>query len=308
MSPADVYASGAGPGLEPALPGLESGLAGGERGSNPWRRLHARVAELSKAIPLAWRLSLLGLLGALSAALVGWLVSKNPSASPAHLAGLVRVLVIVSLIGAGLYAQTSKLQARMGMLVTAVGFYAAIWLLNGAHDRLLFSVAVLVTGLAPVLLAYLMLVHPTGRLRSTFEQRLFWCSAAVIAALWIVSVLVAKQPPFKTPLLQCVPHCQTNALSSGAVQTAPTVLRALTMLGWAAMLCATAWFLARRTRVASPPMRRALAPVLFISMGAAVTVVLYLLALALGLGIATALGAAYFTVSVAIPLGILLGL
>jgi signal transduction histidine kinase len=130
----------------------------------------------------------------------------------------------------------------------------------------------------------------------------------VVLALWVVSVLVARQPPFKTPLLQCVPHCQTNALSSSSMQAAPNVLKVLTMVGWVAILCGTAWFVARRTRIASLPMRRAMAPVLFISTGAAITVVLYLVALALGLGIAPALGAAYFTVSVATPLAILLGL
>ena len=130
----------------------------------------------------------------------------------------------------------------------------------------------------------------------------------MVVALWVVSVLVAQQPPFKTPLLQCVPHCQPNALSSGSVRTVPAFLEALTMVGWVAILCTTAYFVARRTRFASPPMRRAMAPVLLISIGAAVTVVLYLLSLALGLGVATAFGAAYFTVSAAIPAGILLGL
>src|SRR5437016_12515617 len=74
----------------------------------------ARAAQYWKAVPLAWRLAAIGLLGAAAAGVVGWLISKNPSASPAHLAGLVRVLVIASLIGAGLYAMTSNLQARMG--------------------------------------------------------------------------------------------------------------------------------------------------------------------------------------------------
>ena len=289
-------------GPEPALGGTQAGP------SDLGTRLRARAAEYWNAIPLAWRLAGVAVGGALAASLVGWLVSRNPSASPAHLAGLVRVLVIVALIGAGLYAQTSKLQARMGTLLTAAGFYAVIWLLNGARDHVLFSVGVLFTGIAPVLLAYLMLVHPTGRLRSAVERRFFWWSGALVVGLWVVSVLVAQQPPFKTPLLQCVPHCQTNALSSGIVRTAPAFLKVLTMLGWVSILCTTAWFVARRTRSASPPMRRAMSPVLFISMGAAVTVVLYLVALALGLGIATALGAAYFTVSAAIPLGILLGL
>jgi signal transduction histidine kinase len=196
----------------------------------------------------------------------------------------------------------------MGALLTAAGFYAVIWLLNGARDQVLFSVGVLFTGIAPVVLAYLLLVHPTGHLRSVGERRFFWWSGAVVVALWMVSVLVAQQPPVRTPLLQCVPHCQTNALSSESVKTAPAILKALTMVGWAAILCTSAWFVSRRTRFASPPMRRAMAPVLFIGLGAAVTAVMYLLTLALGLAVATALGAAFFTVSVAIPLGILLGL
>lgn len=303
MSHSDVYASG----VEAAR--LESALGGGEAPRPDLRtRLDAWAARRWKAVPLAWRLAGLGVAGALGASLVGWLISRNPSASPAHLAGLVRVLVIASLIGAGLYAQTSKLQARMGALLTAAGFYAVIWLLNGARDRVLFSIAVLVTGLAPVILAYLMLVHPTGRLRSAVERRFFWWGGTLVVALWVMSVLVAQQPPFKTPLLQCVPHCQSNVLSAGVTHTAPAVLKALTMVGWVAILCATAWFVARRAKFASPPMRRAIVPVLFISVGAAVTVCLYLLSLVLGLSIATALGAAYFTISVAIPLGILLGL
>ena len=303
MSHAETYASG----VETA--GLESALGGREATPSDLRTgLDAWATGRWKTVPLAWRLAGIGLGGAVAASLVGWLVSLNPSASPAHLAALVRVLVIVSLIGAGLYAQTSKLQARMGALLTAAGFYAVIWLLNGARDRVLFSIAVLATGLAPVILAYLMLVHPTGRFRSAVERRFFLWSGALVVALWVVSVLVAQQPPFKTPLLQCVPHCQSNALSAGSMRTAPAVLKALTMVGWVAILCATAWFVARRTKFASPPMRRAMAPVLFISVGAAVTVSLYLLSLLLGLGIATALGAAYFTISVAIPLGILLGL
>jgi signal transduction histidine kinase len=303
MSQAETYASG----FETA--GLEAASGGREASrSDPRAGLEAWATERWKAVPLAWRLAGIGVAGALGASLVGWLASKNPSASPAHLAGLVRVLVIVSLIGAGLYARTSKLQARMGTLLTAAGFYAVIWLLNGARDDVLFSVGVLFTGLAPVVLAYLELAHPTGHLRSPTERRFFWWSAGLLAGLWAVGVLVAQQPPLKTPLVQCVPHCQANALSSGSVKTAPEILKVLTMLGWVAVLWGTAWFVARRTRLASPPMRRAMAPVLFISLGAAISATLYLVALTLGLGIATAIGAAFFAVSAAIPVGILLGL
>lgn len=303
MSPADWSAS------RPSEAVLEPAVAVGRAGpADLGSRLGAAAAELYNAIPLAWRLGVTGLLGALGAAVVGWLTSKNPSASPAHLAALARVLVIVLMIGAGLYAQTNKLQARMGTLLSGVGFYACVWLLNGAHNRLLFSIGVLFAGLAPVLLAYLLLAHPTGCLRSVFERRFLWWSGALVGALWIVGVLVAQQPPLKTPLVQCVPHCQRNALSSGSFVTVPTILKALIMIGWVVLLCTTAFFVVRRTKSSSPPLRRAMAPVWLIAVGSAITALFYLVSLAAGLGVATAFGAAFFSVSVAVPLAILLGL
>ena len=90
---------------------------------------------------------------------VGYLTSKNPSAAPAHLAIEVRVLIIGGYIAAGIYAQTSHIQARMGTLLIGTGLFASLWLLNGSTNRVAFTIAVACTSVMPMIVAGLMLSH-----------------------------------------------------------------------------------------------------------------------------------------------------
>ena len=129
-------------------------------------RSGAAVARLWTSMPLALRCAAIALLGVFAATAVGLLTAENPAALPAGLAIELRVVMIVALIATGLYAQTSRIQARMGGLLIAVGLVSALWLLNGSSNRVLFSVGVVFTGLMPLVFAYLMLAHPTGHLHS----------------------------------------------------------------------------------------------------------------------------------------------
>ncbi|HUA45216.1 MAG TPA: sensor histidine kinase [Solirubrobacteraceae bacterium] len=246
--------------------------------------------------------------GAFAAAAVGYVVSKNPGATPAHLGATARVLIIATFVLAGLYAQTIAIQARIGLLLVAAGLCASLWLLNGSSDPFLFSVGVLFTGATPVFAAYLLLAHPTGRLRSRGEQRFLWLMGGSLAALWVLGVLMTTQPPLKTPLLQCGPHCPSNVFSLGSAPYLVGVVRAAMVTAWVALTCGTAWLLAARMRSASRPMRRSLTPVLLTGSALAVVLVCYLALEAAGVRPSTAMGAAYVAVAVAIPLAILVGL
>ena len=73
--------------------------------------------------------------GVSAATAVGLLTAENPAAQPGGLAVEIRVVMIVALIAAGVYAQTSKIQARMGGLLIAVGLLSSLWLLDGSSDR-----------------------------------------------------------------------------------------------------------------------------------------------------------------------------
>jgi signal transduction histidine kinase len=271
-------------------------------------RLGIAVARRWSSIPLIWRLVGMACFGALAAAAVGYVVSKNPAASPAHLGALARVLIIATFVLTGLYAQTNAIQARMGLLLVAAGLYASLWLLNGSSDRFLFSVGVLFTSATPLILSYLMLAHPTGHLLSRREQRFLWLTGGSMTALWILSVLMTGQPPLKTPLLQCVPHCSPSVFSFGSTSHVAVGVKPAMDTAWITLTWGTTLLLLARMRSASRPMRRSLTPVLLAGAVLLVVLTCFLVLEAAGIPLSTAMGAAYVSVAVAVPLAILVGL
>ena len=106
-------------------------------------RVHAGIARLWSSTPLTLRLGAVALVGACAATAVGLLTAANPAARPPNLAVEIRVVMIVALIAAGLYAQTNRIQARMGRLLVGAGLLSSLWLLNGSSNRVLFSMGVL---------------------------------------------------------------------------------------------------------------------------------------------------------------------
>ena len=259
-------------------------------------------------MPLPLRLAGTVTVGALAATAVGLLTSENPAAQPAGLAVEIRVVVIAALIAAGLYAHTSRIQARMGALLIVVGLLSSLWLLNGSSNRLLFSVGVVFTGLMPLVFAYLILAHPTGHLSSRTELRFLCLTGGALAVLWLLGVAMTLQPPLRTALLQCGPHCRNNVFSVGSATQAVTAVQAAMALAWLAVTCGTPVLLARRARAASAPVRRSLAPVLVTSAAVAVLLTTSVLFHAVGLHVWTTLGFIYVGLVAVLPLAILVGL
>jgi signal transduction histidine kinase len=259
-------------------------------------------------MPLGLRLAGVAALGALAATTVGLLTSENPAARPPGLAVEIRVAMIAALIAAGLYAQTSKIQLRMGRLLVVVGLLSSLWLLNGSSDRVPFSIGVVFSGLMPLVFAYLMLAHPTGHLPSRTELRFLWLTGGSLAMLWLLGVAMTLQPPLKTALLQCGPHCPDNVFSLGSAANAVGAVQAAMVLAWVALTCGTPVLLARRARAASAPVRRSLTPVWLTSLAAAVLLTASLLFHAAGLHAWATLGTIYIGLVAVLPLAILVGL
>jgi signal transduction histidine kinase len=270
--------------------------------------LDESARELLKRPPTAWRPSSVALAGLAAAAGVAYATAKNPAASPAHVATVFRVVMIVSLIAAGLYAQSSRIRARMGGLLIGSGLFSALWLLNGSSNRLLFSIGVVCSGAAPLGFAYLMLAHPTGHLHSRMEKWFLWFTGGGIALLWLLGVALWRQPPLKTPLLECAPSCPSNAFSLGSGTEVDHVVQALTVAVWLTLTIGTPALLWRRSWARPAPVRRSIAPVLTVAVATALLLLAYLISINTGLGPAGTLGAVYVASAVAIPLGVLLGL
>ena len=254
--------------------------------------------------------------GALAAATVGYLTAQNPSAAPADVAVPVRMVIVAAYATAAAYARRADAGSPMTRLLTLGVPVSALWLLNGAAAPLAFSVGVLFAGLAPVAVAYLLLAHPTGRLHSQAERRLLIGGGGVTAALWFIGVEISGQPPLRTPLITCAPHCRPTVLSLDLTRTAPEAVTVLLVIAWLAMSVGTAVLIHRRDRAAAAALHRSLAPVDVVASAAAILLVL---AIALRLTadqftaslpgqLATAVGLLYATGATLIPLAVLLGL
>ncbi len=305
-------------GLPAFAPGAHGPRAGdaapGARGATP-RSGGAIPPSVSdsfkrwKSVPLRRRLLYSALLGAVAASGVAYLTSQNSAAAPADAAVLVRVLIIGTLVSAGIYAQTSEIQTRMGSLLVVAGVFSSVWLLNGSSNRLAFSVGMLFAGLAPTLFCYLMLVHPTGQFRSRLERRWLIGVGGVLALVWFLSVLTSLQPPIRTPLVRCAPACPDNVFFLGFdADGLADILEPLIAVSWIGLTWGTAFVLYRRVRMASAPIRRSLSPVGVAAGAQAVLLSGFIIAEGVSSHLGGALGSAYIEVAVLIPLAILLGL
>jgi signal transduction histidine kinase len=275
----------------------------------PWAAPAARSRTLRRDWSRHWRLLAFVALGGAAAAAVGYLTAQNPDAMPAHAGVYIRVSIILSLVGAGAYAQTNTGQARMGMLLVAAGLVCSLWLLNGSREPLLFSVGMLFTGVAPAVFALLVLAFPSGRLQGDAERRLLLLAGGSALLLWTFVALTTPAPPVRTPLLDCVNGCPHNVLSfASAGSGLESVARAGLWLSWAALVLGVPALLARRIRRGTQPLRRSLVPVAVAACFTASLWVAFAVARIAGSQAASGIGAAYVETAVLVPLAILAGL
>jgi signal transduction histidine kinase len=244
--------------------------------------------------------------GSLAAAGVGYLVSRNPAAAPAHVAVALRVLIIVILVAGGIYGLAGRNRSRMGALLVGAGLYASLWLLNGSSERVLFSAGVFVSGAAPMLFAYLVLACPRGRLRSREERWLLGLAGGAGILTWAMLVITGSQPPIRTGLVECSPHCPSQALFVGSAGAdVRTALEALMWMSWGAVVLGTPLLLWRASRTAAGPLRHAYVPLAIGAWASAACWAGFAVATAAGSSSAPALGGAYVGAAAVIALAIL---
>lgn len=269
-------------------------------------RRRPRVA--GPAPPDRRRLIGISTLGVIVATAVAITTARNPAAAPHGFAAPLRVVIILSLIGTGVFAQTSDIQARMGRLLVGAGLLSALWLLNGSGNRLLFSVGALLSGMMPLTFACVMLAHPSGRLRPWLDTRFLWVFGGITGGLWLLAIVMTSQPPLKGPLLLCTPHCPDNVFSLGSASMAVPAVRVTLGVAWLGLTSSVPLLLARRARSASAHLRTSLTPVITLGVVQSVVVGLDLLLSVAGAPAARAAGTAFIATTAAVPLAILLGL
>jgi signal transduction histidine kinase len=212
------------------------------------------------------------------AALVAGAAASALVASSAHTpsrgAGIAIGLVITwSFVGTGLYAWWRRPTSRFGALMAAVGFTYLLGALTASDDSVVFTIGVLLASLYFVVFAHMVLAYPEGRLERPSHARLL----AAGYALAVIGPLPQLLWGFTDRMNESCPDCPESALLIERNDTLRDVFNALTSVIGVVLVAIILVILLRRWRDATPPQRRALAPILWSGVA-----MLVLLATALG--------------------------
>jgi signal transduction histidine kinase len=245
--------------------------------------------------------------GIVAAAYVGYLTARNPHATPTTVAVGGRILAILLLVAGGLHAQSSRSLARFGRWLTAAGLASALWLLNGSSSAVPFAVGLLVSGLAPTMFCALLLMYPSGRLRSTAERRLLTVCGGVFALSWFVLAETGTVPPLRLPLSGCEEGCHNVLAVSHGGWGGSAVLQAAALPALLALVWGTIVLLSARARSLPAPLRFAVAPMRLTALLYALSVTAWALCAWLVPGAASAMGTVTILAAALAPLAIVAG-
>lgn len=88
----------------------------------------------------------------------------------------------------------------------------ALQVLTDSPDALLFTVARASRPAVEVLLLWVMLAFPTGRLATARDRWLVAASAATVLGLWLPGMMLSVQVPLPGPFVTCSSDCPQNLL------------------------------------------------------------------------------------------------
>jgi signal transduction histidine kinase len=196
------------------------------------------------------------------------IVVSGPAADPGLVAP-ARALIVGIPIAAGLYAWSQGANQRFGLLLIATG---ALWFVTtfaeSGHD-VPYTVGRIAGWFAEVLLVYLFLAFPDGRLTTRLDRVLVGMMGAVVLVAFVPRLVLAEHFVIPSPSTSCTHGCPANALF--ALDHQPAFVDALLKPAGALLaVVVMALVLLRlrdRMRAASPLARRLLAPV--VSVGVA---------------------------------------
>jgi signal transduction histidine kinase len=192
---------------------------------------------------------------AMAAVMVALVVSSDHESSP-ELAATLGPFIGLSFCGTGVFAWLRRPHNRFGALMTGVGFAWFLSALTEANDPWVYTLGVYLAPLYLVLVGHMLLAFPSGRLETTAAR-------ALIAVAYLDALLVQLPYFFLNGDISGTDHAPANAWgiidNPDSAQVFATVaqLVAVALIFWMAVL------LFQKRKVATPPQRRAMAPVLW---------------------------------------------
>jgi signal transduction histidine kinase len=179
------------------------------------------------------------------------------------LVALARATIVAVPIAVGLHAWYSGSNERFGVLLAAAGGWAFLTTLAESSDGLLYSLGRTAGWAMEVLLVYLFLAFPTGRLRDRRDRLLVAAMGVAALVLFAPRLVLAERFEVPSPYTSCVRDCPGNALF--VLDGEPAVVDAVMQpLGVVAILLVMLGVIARlqqRMTAATPLAQRLYAPV-----------------------------------------------
>jgi signal transduction histidine kinase len=203
-------------------------------------------------------------------------VSGTDSSAPGLVAA-ARALTAGLPIGVGLYAWYRRPRTRFGPLLVAAGFGWFLTTFAESDNSVLYSVGRVSGWVVEILLVYLVLAFPTGRLPGRVDRALVAAGAAMLVMLWLPTAFVGDSYPLPSYTTSCAADCPANALFLLDDEPAlvDSVVRPLREVLLALLFGAVAIRLGQRVRRATPLMRLTLGPVLIVAIARLVLIILF---------------------------------
>jgi signal transduction histidine kinase len=177
----------------------------------------------------------------------------NPEPGPTTAIGL---LLGWSFIGTGLFAWWRRPASRFGPMMAGVGFLSLLGSATSANQPVVFTVGILTCNIFFVLFAHMVLAYPHNHLQRPWHRRLI-AAGYVLAVVGPLPHLLWGFDP------QMCQGCPESPLFISENEGLRVALNAVVSVIGATFTLAVVGILLRRRRDATPPQRRAMAPVLW---------------------------------------------
>jgi signal transduction histidine kinase len=179
---------------------------------------------------------------------------------------VARALIVGVPLAVGLFTWSRRPDARFGLLLAGVGTVLLVTTLAESGDEVAYSVGRTAGWGVEVLLVYLILSFPTGRLPERVDRLLVGAMALVALTAFLPRLVVSSSFEVPSPYTSCVTDCPLNAFF--ALGEEPTFVHGVMYPAGAfltaAVMVAVLLRLRGRLLDATPLARRMLVPVLAI--------------------------------------------
>jgi len=193
-------------------------------------------------------------------------IAVSGPADHAAAVALARAAIVGVPMAVGLYTWQRRRNEPFGLLLAATGAALFVTTLAETSDSVLYSVGRTAGWLVELLVVYLILSFPSGRLSTSADRTLVGAMGAVIGVTVIPQVVLAETFIVPSPYTSCTADCPANAFLVPGSEPAfvDSVLSPAASVLIVAVLVAVLARLTWRIRAATPLARHVFTPVLAI--------------------------------------------